>query len=451
MEAAKKAKEKKIEFTEALEKEHLTIEEILEIKKEMLLTIKARRQMEKVLSDYEESNKKKLSSQTKESSRKGIICWMLDLTEEAIKYLEDGSLSDGAGYFLALCYAETEQKEKAHKLFAEANKEFPNSPEVFSSYMHSLIKLGKSDDAWALLQKAKDKLGKHPVVLYFKGVQAEFLGEYRQSQEEYNKALELDGNYAPALFNLAYRYHLGGKLDEANEIYEKLRELKPPYANALINLGLVYEDKGNYQKALECYDSVLSMNPSHPRANLYRDDVKGLLSLFYDDSFKRKEQELSRLLGQPLSEFQIPTRAKNCLEELNIRSIGDLVKKTENDLMGCENFGRKTLTDIKELLARRGLTLSTETKTTSIDALLKSYISTEEPQKTDDVLNKPIFEIDWSARVRGSLTRLKIYTVGNLISRSEKDFMDMPNFGQTSLDEIKRRLSQLGLSLKQVE
>ena len=38
-----------------------------------------------------------------------------------------------------------------------------------------------------------------------------------------------------------------------------------------------------------------------------------------------------------------------------------------------------------------------------------------------------------------------------LIFRTEKDFMDLPNFGQTSLDEIKRRLGQMGLKLKQVE
>ena len=136
---------------------------------------------------------------------------------------------------------------------------------------------------------------------------------------------------------------------------------------------------------------------------------------------------------------------------MDIKTIGDLVRKTENELLSCENFGRKTLTDIKELLARRGLMLSTETKTVTLESLLKSYISTEEPQKSDDVLNKPIFEIDWSARVRGSLTRLKVYTVGDLVNKSEKDFMDLPNFGQTSLDEIKRRLSQTGLVLKQTE
>jgi DNA-directed RNA polymerase subunit alpha len=313
-----------------------------------------------------------------------------------------------------------------------------------------MIKIGKLEEIWDSLEKVKNKFSNEPMIPYYRGIYFESLGDYDKAQQEFKNALDSDKEYAPALFKLACRFDLRGNDEEALKLYEKLRQMKPLHINILINLGLLYEDKGDYQKALECYETILNVNPNHPRANLYKEDVQGSLVMYYDDNLKRKEQELKRILNQSLSEFQIPTRAHNCLEALDIKTIGDLVKKTENDLMSCENFGMKTLTDIKDLLARRGLALSTETRTVTLESLLKSYISTETPHQTD-VLNKPIFEVEWSARVRGSLTRLKIYTLGDLTNKTENDFMDLPNFGQTSLEEIKRRLSQFGLSLKTAE
>ncbi|MFH1230848.1 MAG: DNA-directed RNA polymerase subunit alpha C-terminal domain-containing protein [Planctomycetota bacterium] len=445
-----KTKAKDIEMDIIVEKENLSIEEIMDIKNEILLLMKLRRQAEKMLSEFDETKKKKFSSQAKAVARKGVICWMLDKTDEAIKYLEEGSSAEENSYFLGLCYLEKGHNEKAHQVLAEVYKKLHDSSYVFSSYIDSLIKVGKSEEILGLLEKGKKRFVTEPMLPYYRGVYLESLGDYDKAQQEFKNALDLDKQYAPALFRLAYHSDLTGNEEEALKIYERLRDIKPPHINMLINLGLVYEDKGDYQKAVECYDAVLNVNPNHPRANLYSEDAKGSLVMYYDDNLKRKEQELKRILNQSLSEFQVPTRAHNCLEVLNIKTIGDLVKKTETELMSSENFGMKTLTDIKDLLARRGLTLSTETKTVTLESLLKSYISTDTPHQTD-ILNKPIFEVEWSARVRGSLTKLKIYTIGDLTIKTEKDFMDLPNFGQTSLEEIKRRLSQLGLSLKSIE
>ncbi|MFH0888910.1 MAG: DNA-directed RNA polymerase subunit alpha C-terminal domain-containing protein [Planctomycetota bacterium] len=445
-----KTKAKDIEMDILAEKENLSIEEIMKIRNEMLLMMKLRRQVEKILSEFDETKKNKFSSQAKAIGRKGVICWMLDKTNDAIKYLEEGSSTEENNYFLGLCYLEKRDNEKAHKLLTEVYKKLHNSSYVFSSYVESLIKVGKAEEILSLLEKVKNKFSNEPMIPYYRGVYLESLGDYDKAQQEFTSALDLDQQYAPALFRLAYRFDLMGKDEEALKLYDKLRQIKPPYTNVLINLGLLYEDKGDCQKASECYDMVLNISPNHPRTNLYSEDAKGSSVMYYDDNLKRKEQELKRILNQSLSEFQIPTRAHNCLETLGIKTIGDLVKKTETGLMSTENFGMKTLTDIKDLLARRGLALSTETKTVTLESLLKSYIPTDTPRQTD-ILNKPIFEVEWSARVRGSLTRLKIYTISDLTNKTENDFMHLPNFGQTSLEEIKRRLSQLGLSLKPSE
>jgi DNA-directed RNA polymerase subunit alpha len=443
-----KEKAKEMDIEEILTKESSSVEDILEAKNEMLLRITLRRQVEKLLVEFDETVKRKFSSSVKLNTRRGVVCWMLGRIDEAIRYLGDGSSNVENNYFLGLCYLEKNCNEKADKLLKEAHKETPNSAVIFGSYIESLIRTGQLEEVENLLEKAGKKFGDEPMLAYYKGLYWETLGDYEKAEEEFHSALDMDSEYAPAIFRLAYRYDLKGQDEEAIDLYERLRQIKSLHSNVLINLGLLYEDNGEYLKAIECYNTVLDIMPTHPRANLYLKDAKSSLHMYYDDAFRRKETELKRLLAQPLSEFQIPTRARNCLESLNIKTLGDLVKKTEGELLENEHLGTKTLADIKDLLARRRLSLSTENKRVTLESLLRSYISTEQTSQTD-LLNKPIFEIDWSARVRSSLTRLKIYILGDLTNKTENDFLDLPNVGQTSLDEIKRRLEQFGLSLKQ--
>jgi DNA-directed RNA polymerase subunit alpha len=60
-------------------------------------------------------------------------------------------------------------------------------------------------------------------------------------------------------------------------------------------------------------------------------------------------------LLRPVSELELSVRSSNCLKNANIRFIGDLVQKTEMDMLRTKNFGRKSLNEIKELLAEMGL------------------------------------------------------------------------------------------------
>lgn len=62
-------------------------------------------------------------------------------------------------------------------------------------------------------------------------------------------------------------------------------------------------------------------------------------------------------LRLPISELELSVRSSNCLREANIKTISDLVKRTEDEMLGFKNFGKKSLTEIKELLAGMGLTL----------------------------------------------------------------------------------------------
>jgi len=71
----------------------------------------------------------------------------------------------------------------------------------------------------------------------------------------------------------------------------------------------------------------------------------------------KEEIILYEKLRLPISELELSVRSSNCLIEANIKTIADLVKKTEDEMLGFKNFGKKSLSEIKELLAGMGLTL----------------------------------------------------------------------------------------------
>ncbi len=70
-----------------------------------------------------------------------------------------------------------------------------------------------------------------------------------------------------------------------------------------------------------------------------------------------EDEPLSRLLDTPVEELDLSVRSSNCLRNENIRTIGDLTRKTEDEIAKTRNFGRKSLDEIKQRLGDRGLHL----------------------------------------------------------------------------------------------
>ncbi len=68
-------------------------------------------------------------------------------------------------------------------------------------------------------------------------------------------------------------------------------------------------------------------------------------------------QSFDPILLRPVDELELTVRSANCLKAENIYYIGDLIQRTENELLKTPNLGRKSLNEIKEVLASRGLTL----------------------------------------------------------------------------------------------
>lgn len=76
--------------------------------------------------------------------------------------------------------------------------------------------------------------------------------------------------------------------------------------------------------------------------------------------YEEAQREINKNLFRSVNELELSVRAANCLKNANIKTIADLVQKTEGEMLKTKNFGKKSLNEIKEILAEMGLSLGTK-------------------------------------------------------------------------------------------
>ncbi len=109
-------------------------------------------------------------------------------------------------------------------------------------------------------------------------------------------------------------------------------------------------------------------------AKILRDQLAVFLSFEDEDAPVEKTQKVASksssptndALLKPVSELELSVRSANCLQNANIKYIYELVSKTEGEMLRTKNFGRKSLNEIKELLAQMGLGLGMK-----VDSIMK--------------------------------------------------------------------------------
>src|SRR3954453_16894143 len=84
-----------------------------------------------------------------------------------------------------------------------------------------------------------------------------------------------------------------------------------------------------------------------------------------------KAQQMDPILLRPVDDLELTVRSANCLKAENIYYIGDLIQRTENELLKTPNLGRKSLNEIKEVLASKGLTLGMKLENWPVAGLTK--------------------------------------------------------------------------------
>jgi DNA-directed RNA polymerase subunit alpha len=292
---------------------------------------------------------------------------------------------------------------------------------------------------------------------YKKGQDAENQAQHERAVEFYERALNENPDHESAAFRLALLYGNRAEDAKAIELLERICTSAPVHINALMNLAILYEDNNHYDEAHRCLDAVLRTDPNHERARLYMKDVESARSQFYDEDAERRGDRRDAVLGIPITDFELSVRSRNCLKKMNIRSLGDLLRTSEAELLSYKNFGETSLNEIKALLASKGLRLgqAAEDKGAAaaggVPGLRKPTTAAAAGNLPPELMSKSVADLELSVRSRKALQRLNIATVGELASRTEAELLGCKNFGQTSLNEIKQQLGSFGLGLRKLE
>ena len=281
--------------------------------------------------------------------------------------------------------------------------------------------------------------------LHLLGRLAELSGDYAQAIEHFVASRGADPTHRRNLFRLAYLSERVGQEQLALDAYETLATMpRGPRRDGQPGRALRGPRAGLDGPR---YDTIVRTDRTDRFARLYLKDAKAGMSMFYDEDLEKKEDRLNQI-RIPITDFELSVRARNCLNKMDIMTLGDLVKKTESELLTYKNFGETSLTEIKEILASKGLRLGMA-REEAVASIAKARTAQEgRDLDPNDPRNKPISELKLSIRARRTVENIGCLTLGDVTAHSEEELLGMPNFGVTSLLELRNRLAEYGLSLK---
>jgi len=442
---------KTIESEELLLAESPDIERFLQLRAAQAQSPEHRRRLESLVIEIMENptvGGRELDEQ-EAALRIGLGLWALGRLEEAIANLA-GASSPEADYLLGRCYLEAGLHARAAEAFERARRGKAATKHLATvGHTEAIAKSGRAE---AALTTARTLAKSHPddaAVHYLLGLCHDLTARYTEAIPEYEKALELDPQCAPAAFRLAFNHARSGDLDRALEHYAAITAGPATYFNALINLGVLYEDQREYGKAIECYRRVLSIDPTHQRARMFLKDAHASMDMVFDEDRQRELDRRAQLMDIPVTDFELSVRVRNCLQRMDIHTVGDLVRHTEEELLTSKNFGETSLSEIKEMLTARGLRLGQDREDLEQPEAAVPVAAAPTSPPDDSVLKTPISELDLSLRSRKCMERLGIATIGQLVEHTPDELLASRNFGRTSLAEVNEKLARHSLALRQ--
>ncbi|MAF64734.1 MAG: RNA polymerase subunit sigma [Planctomycetes bacterium] len=397
-----------------------------------------------------------LGREGEEGRRRGLGLWMVGRYDEAVEMLEGHSTDDVASFTHANALMSLGRPAEAVPVFQRLSQAYADEPRPRAGWIEARLEatLAETGDHERAAEAAEASCAEAPESFmtsadgfYVQGRIAELRRDWETAIDHYSAARGIDPTHRRNLFRLAHLSERWGLDEEALGAYEALIAIRPIDSNVLLNLGCLYEDFGRDQEAATCYDTVARFRPTNRRARLYLEDAKAGMNMYYDEDLERKEDRLNQILRIPITDFELSVRARNCLNKMDILTLGDLVKKTEQELLTYKNFGETSLNEIKEILGSKALRLgmAREEAVASIESHSgRRYTSGENVE----AMNRSIAELELSIRARRTVEALGCLTLGDVVQHSEEELLGMPNFGITSLQELKDKLVEHGLALK---
>jgi DNA-directed RNA polymerase subunit alpha len=376
----------------------------------------------------------------------GIASFFLGYTGQAAEHLAqaDGIL---ANFYLGRALVSRQRYDEALKAFDKA-QQLGYAADLVQLQRANIFRLkGDLAGAKAILDKLAH-LASHSAEYHFQLASIHLAeGERAAAVKLLERAIELDAGHTGALFQLGHANDLAGNDEDAIGFYERCLKHPPVSVGVLKNLGVLYEDHEKYDKAVECYKRVLAADPNDEQARLFLKDAQHSQTQEYSPEEEYDRARNSLVLEIPVTDFELSVRSRNCLKKMNIKTLGDLTRVTEAQLLSSKNFGETSLNEIKEMMASKGLRLGQ-----SIEEGAINEVRYRPPQALSEqeqaVLNKPVSELNLSVRARKCMNRLGINTLGELVQRTADELLESKNFGQTSLAEVRDKLGQYGLTLR---
>lgn len=309
------------------------------------------------------------------------------------------------------------------------------------------IRTGDYQAAQRALESAKGSEDQQNEVMFLRGYLREMMFDREGAAEAYEALLQRDPDHTETMFRLALLCDQAGDDGRAIELYERCTEHAPTHVSAMLNLALLYEEEGMLTQAEQLVRSVLDEFPNNTKASELLKSILDTQSMVAEER-PRDRGTGDATLDTPITDFELSVRSRNCLKQMNIHTLGDLLRTTEAELLSYKNFGETSLNEIKALLSQKGYRLGQAAVTAPEPQPLRQQSLLRYSGDAATAMRKPISDLELSVRSRKCLQRLGISTLGELAMRSESELLTTKNFGQTSLTEIKRQLALHGLSLR---
>jgi DNA-directed RNA polymerase subunit alpha len=376
----------------------------------------------------------------------GLALFFLGHLGRAVENLRqaEGAL---ASFYLGRALADRHEFDEALKAFDRAEKSGYTASQVQLQRIGIYRQQGNISQARAALTKLEDQAS-HSAEYHFQLANCYLTdGERSPALRHLERAVDLDPGHTGALFQLGHANDLAGNDEEAVTYYERCLNHPPVHVGVLMNLGILYEDAEQYTKAVDCYRRILQATPADEQARLFQRDAQASTTMYYSPEDEHALSRFSQVLEVPVTDFELSVRSRNCLKKMNIRTLGDLTRVSEQQLLSSKNFGETSLSEIKEIMASKGLHLG---QSLEEGAHADLRFRPQQPLSAEEqaVLGKPVSELNLSVRARKCMNRLGINTLGELVQRSADELLESKNFGVTSLAEVREKLSAYGLTLR---
>ncbi len=436
-----------LDIKEFLTPESITRENIIQLKEQTYCSEDNYEKLNKMVKQLR-SSIDKMEEDTPEAKDDtlilGICLWILGKPDETIEALSELKSRKIACYFLGKCHQELGNYETAIDYFERSKRADTEEFEIQMDIADTQRMSGNLQDALKMIQKLSKNYENEAGLHYQWAHCLDDLGEYDDAMTHYNRALEINPTHPNTLFRLAYDYDINGEDEKAIDCYEIFLNEVPTYSNAIINLGLLYEDHNDYEKAISCFETVLRSDPNHEKARLFLNDAKAGIRMHYDEDSVKKQDKDTEVLNIPISDFELSVRSKNCLERMNIKTLDDLTKVTETELLSYKNFGETSLSEIKNILSQKGLHLG---QAVEEKRQVENFIDANVIGNKENV-PETISELDLSKRCINAVKKIGIETVDNLLLKTEAELLGQEGIKQTYVDEIKDKLDKYGLKLQ---